>query len=737
LLPEGSRSIPLRLRSGLILAGKGEGLRRMRPLLADVAVVDPLARGLFVIDDGRLPKVAGEVLASPVLLDSLNARIGDRVVLEGPGGSAVTVTGTGRWASNPRSPTLIGPGLLAGRRDQELGPLILVDLPPNRRFVAHDGLSSNDRTLARGADVATSDIALLYLLGGLTLAAFGLVVASALAVGARRQLRAIGLLGANGASPRQAARLMLLQGGVLGVVGAIAGLVGGISLWFLVRPLVERWSGSLIGPTVIRPWDLVVAGVLAVLVAVGAGILPARLAARTSVIQALGGRRPLSRIGRRFPVIGVVVSTLGCVVLAKAVSVDRGGDSTGQITGAVIGSALVIAGLVVCAPFLVGLLEPAAARLSGTARLAARTIARQRSRTGPTVAAVMATAALAIAAATVAVTIDRRDREQQEATFAPDVAEITVFDGQAGRPGMPPRFGCDRLSALAAPVRRLIPGSVTACVQSTDLGPGSIGVVTGPDLETLGLEDLRRGFESGTLILLGPGQGVRGPIQVRSGHGGVTTVDVVGSGVDTALRSRIGTLLASPETAKRLGAEVHAPTTLVLRSPAPLTATQGAELRALNDGRLDALISGSDEDISASIAFARQYESPISKLIYAVVLPASALLVLLTALIGLALASSETRDEQATFVAVGAGPSHRRRQNAWQAVIVMALGLFLAIPGGLVPAAIVLRVTRPGVAITLPWFVLAVVVIGLPLLAAVGAALFTRGRMSPLLRRAV
>jgi putative ABC transport system permease protein len=92
--------------------------------------------------------------------------------------------------------------------------------------------------------------------------------------------------------------------------------------------------------------------------------------------------------------------------------------------------------------------------------------------------------------------------------------------------------------------------------------------------------------------------------------------------------------------------------------------------------------------------------------------------------------------------AVGAAPRTRRRVAAAQSGVLAALAGLLAVPAGLIPAIALVRtqegppvdyVTDPvQVAarlphpIVVPWAVLAAVVIGVPLLAAAGGALFSR-----------
>ncbi len=141
--------------------------------------------------------------------------------------------------------------------------------------------------------------------------------------------------------------------------------------------------------------DLLVIGLIAIAVAIGAASLPARLARHTPVLQALAGRRPLPRIPRRLPVAGLIVSTLGCLIFGWVNGSESGGGDASAVFG-ITGAVMIVAGLVICTPYLVGLLERVATRASGSLRLSARTVARQRSRTGPTAAAIMAAVALGL-----------------------------------------------------------------------------------------------------------------------------------------------------------------------------------------------------------------------------------------------------------------------------------------------------------------------------------------------------
>ncbi|OKI24525.1 ABC transporter permease [Streptomyces sp. CB03911] len=109
------------------------------------------------------------------------------------------------------------------------------------------------------------------------------------------------------------------------------------------------------------------------------------------------------------------------------------------------------------------------------------------------------------------------------------------------------------------------------------------------------------------------------------------------------------------------------------------------------------------------------------------------------------LAATDSRGDLATLAAVGAGPGIRRRLSGFQCAAVAALGAVLGALAGFVPAAAVQRVENLGVrpvvdaaggihlgthALVVPWPYLAALVVGLPLLAWLVAAGFTRSRVA-------
>src|SRR4029453_6971175 len=95
---------------------------------------------------------------------------------------------------------------------------------------------------------------------------------------AQRRLRALGMLGAIGASHRYVRLVLLANGAVIGAVGALAGVLAGVAGWIALSPQLE----SLLGHRIDRfklPWTPVLIAVgLATVTAVVAPWGPARAA---------------------------------------------------------------------------------------------------------------------------------------------------------------------------------------------------------------------------------------------------------------------------------------------------------------------------------------------------------------------------------------------------------------------------------------------------------------------------
>jgi putative ABC transport system permease protein len=130
-------------------------------------------------------------------------------------------------------------------------------------------------------------------IGGVALAIAVLGVANTLLAAVRERWREIGVLKALGAADGDVARWILVEAGLLGVAGGLAGTLAGLGLAGAVAKLVDQYlvDQGLQGIDVSGlplPW-VVAAPLATALLAVVAGLTPALRAARLPVREALSG----------------------------------------------------------------------------------------------------------------------------------------------------------------------------------------------------------------------------------------------------------------------------------------------------------------------------------------------------------------------------------------------------------------------------------------------------------------
>jgi putative ABC transport system permease protein len=118
-------------------------------------------------------------------------------------------------------------------------------------------------------------------LGGISLLVGSVGIFTIMTIAVRERTGEIGLLRALGASRRRILLLFLMEGTVLAGLGGCAGLAAGLCLAWLLHALIPLLP-------VHTPWSYVVAAeVLAMLIGIVAGIIPARQAAMLDPVEAL------------------------------------------------------------------------------------------------------------------------------------------------------------------------------------------------------------------------------------------------------------------------------------------------------------------------------------------------------------------------------------------------------------------------------------------------------------------
>ncbi|MCE7079770.1 FtsX-like permease family protein [Streptomyces sp. ST2-7A] len=396
---------------------------------------DPLTKGMLTLLDGRFPSAAGEVAVTEAFLKHGGLKLDSTIRFPDLGDGAHRITGVYEMPSElNRVQLLTPPGTLIPELSEhelleEIDFRFLVSVPGGvpwdevlkaneagwlvtSRLVHHDP-PPDDQVPAysqgrwQGPGLGTEAFAVVGVVVALVIMEICLLAGPAFAVGARRSRRMLGLVGANGGDRRHIRAIMLGGGLVLGLVAAVVGVVLGILLMLVTRPWLEGQVGTRFGSLDLRPLELAGIGALAVLTGLIAALIPALLAARTPVLQSLTGRRGVRRAGRVLPLVGAAAFVLGAALALL------GGFALNDPVAVGAGAIVAQLGLVAMTPVLVGMFGRLGRFLPLGGRLALRDAVRNRSRTAPAVAAVLA----AVAGSVTLATYYGSDEAQREAGY--------------------------------------------------------------------------------------------------------------------------------------------------------------------------------------------------------------------------------------------------------------------------------------------------------------------------------
>jgi putative ABC transport system permease protein len=212
-----------------------------------------------------------------------------------------------------------------------------------------------------------------------------LVAIAGFTVIAQRRLRAIGMLGALGATDKDIKLVVRANGFFVGLVGAIVGFVVGFAAWLAYRPILESSAHHVVGPFQL-PWVVViVAFVLSIAAAYFASTKPARAMTRISTVSALAGRPAPPKQVSRTAVPGVVCAIVAFVFLAYAGKAGGNGGGAGEL---VLGFVALTVSVVLLSPFLLTWLNRLARHAPLAIRMATRDLARYRARSGAALGAI-------------------------------------------------------------------------------------------------------------------------------------------------------------------------------------------------------------------------------------------------------------------------------------------------------------------------------------------------------------
>jgi len=579
----------------------------------------------------------------------------------------------------------------------------------------------------------------------LGLAFIGLVSVASFSVMAQRRLRALGMLSAIGATERNLRLVMIINGLVVGVAGALAGAAVGLAAWFAYTPTLQRATNHAVDAANLPWWALVIGVGLAIATSVLAARNPARTMAAVPVVAALSGRPAPPRAVHRSAVPGAILFAFGlfCLVFAGGLGGPPGEGHHGPpivliLLGGLVG---VIAGIIVLAPLAITVLAAGAGpRLPVAIRIALRDLARYRARSG----AALAATTFAVFLATVICLVGSERTANPFSPSGPNLSssELVVTAGRSPSQGMMmPLTGAQeaslsqRLNGLAVSLhaRSAVALESTGFLNQAGMpayGTNGVGlyVATPRLLATYGIKASQ--IAPGTDILTSrPGLAGLSHLEITwesSGNGGVPDGSSQPSSPSGASCAPSNDCLTSPaiQTVSGLPTGTAAPTTVIteyavrkyhlrthldgwlIQAPAPLTS---AQLRAARravlayQAPLEIASGGTDFAEIADVGTA------VGILIA---------LGVLAACVGLI--RSESAPDLRTLTAAGASSTTRRTITAATAAALGLLGAILGMAFALVASLVWAHGGLSALFGDVPVADVLILLVGLPLVAAAG-----------------
>jgi putative ABC transport system permease protein len=654
----------------------------------------------------------------------------------------------------------------------------------------------SDTELQNAARAAALAVVILVLI----VLQVALLAGPAFAVQLRRRQRELGLVGASGGTSADLRRAVLASGLVLGVAGGALGiaigwttvlLLGGVLPW---APLADAGVALGLPPL---PWYVLGVAAIGVVAAVVASLVPAVLAGRGDVVDALRGRRPLPALRTRTPVVGLLLGLAGIAVMAYG---------RFKIDGLITGVGIIVGelALVLVMPWLVVQCGRLGRHLPLSARLAVRDSGRHRLRTAAAACAIAAAAAAAVATSTWAASY-AYVTSSTDVPYPPGTVAVQAFTGGTGAPSDDPATLTRRTTDVIESVAPGSPTAVMLAVAPHDApqvtigygntgsvgclvpaspnaapGPGQVTVSTSPNTIVADGSEWQncagRGAVNGSLggevvvlqdpstlgLLLGPIADVSAATAELEKGGAVVLQP---NSIDSKGKVVLQPAVVLPDGSQSPGTPFRVPAVEVLAGALPASVILGP--KALEPGGAAAALrpdpatqtivvapSVADrpdrptvaEQISLGLMKVRVQGGTIDGSLtendgtavqLAVIGAAALLLALLAGLMVTALALADGRSDITTLAAVGAEPRVRRRIAASSAGFVAALGCAAGVVSGLVLAWLLNPLfNRSGSQATvIHWWLVAFVLVGIPAITAAVAWLTTRSRITLTRRR--
>jgi putative ABC transport system permease protein len=335
----------------------------------------PYGQPLLSVVSGHYPTTAGEVALTPGVASDFRLTVGSHWREMGVTRKVVGIV------ENPKNLLDEFALVIPGQVPSPTVVTVLFDAPLNGKTLPSNVITPSSVSSDNTLNPQTISIVLVTM----AMLLIALVAIAGFTVLAQRRLRAIGMLGALGATDQDIKLVVRANGFFVGLVGAIVGFVVGFAAWLAYRPILVSSAHHVVGPFQL-PWIvIIVAVVLAVAAAYFASTKPARAMTRISTVSALAGRPAPPKQVSRTAVPGVVCAAAAFILLAYAGKAGGNGGGMGEL---VLGFVALTVSVVLVSPFLLTWLSRLARRAPLAIRMATRDLARYRARSGSALGAI-------------------------------------------------------------------------------------------------------------------------------------------------------------------------------------------------------------------------------------------------------------------------------------------------------------------------------------------------------------
>ena len=574
----------------------------------------------------------------------------------------------------------------------------------------------------------------------LGLAFIGLVSVAGFSVMAQRRLRALGMLSAIGATERNLRLVMIVNGLVVGVTGALAGAALGFATWFAYVPTLQQATGHVVDAANLPWWAFGIGVTFAIATSVLASRRPAKTMARMPVVAALSGRPAPPKPVHRSALPGVIVFAVGVACLASTGGLAAVGRPSHALL-LLVGLVAAIVGILLLAPLFVSVLAAGAGpRLPVAIRIALRDLVRYRARSGAALAATTFAVFLAMGISLAAST--RFDDPLDWIGPNLSSSQLIVYAQQSPGGGQMTQLSNAELASLSSQVNRLATSLRARSALPLEVGSATLYQVG--SLEQLGFTGsvylatpqllATYGIKAGQIA---PGTDV---LTMRPGLAGLPHMELTwgnygyqsgpGGLVQKSSTLPACTLsndcLANPtiQTVGSLPGGTSAPNTLIteyaqakyhltsglngwlIQAPAPLTATQISAARQL------ALAYGVTIETRSDNPDAGEFADGATALGIVIAFG------VLAASVGLI--RSETARDLRTLTATGASTKTRRMITAATAAALGLLGAILGMAGAVIAGLAWAHSSLSALFGDVPLTDVLILLVGLPLIAAAG-----------------